>query len=155
MIFRIHGLSPEPFAGLFDLSDEALAQRRAVRVTADSKPGFPCRVSLEDAEPGEELLLVNHQYQPAESPYRGSHAIYVRKAASIAASVEDELPPALEGRLLSLRAFDGQGMMLDGEVAEGEAAISVIDRFLGLPGAETVHIHSARRGCYLARAVRT
>jgi hypothetical protein len=153
MPFRIHGLLPEPFAGLFDLSDEELAQRRAVRVMADANPGFPCRVSLQDAEPGEELLLVNHLYQPADSPYRGSHAIYVRKSASEAAMIEDRLPPALESRLLSLRAFDAKGMMLDGEVAEGEAAIPVIERFLALPGAETVHIHSARRGCYLARAV--
>lgn len=154
MSFRIQGLSPQPFQDLFELSDDQLAQRRAVRVIADAKPGFPCRISLEDAEPGEELLLVNHQYQPADSPYRGSHAIFVRKAASATAVVQDRLPPALESRLLSLRAFDADGMMLDGEVAEGEIAVGVVERFLGLPGAESVHIHSARRGCYLAKAVR-
>ena len=154
MTFRIQGLSPEPFRSLFDLSDDELADRRAVRVIADAKPGFPCRVSLEDAEPGEELLLVNHEYQPAHSPYRGSHAIYVRRAALETAAVEDRLPPALQGRLLSLRAFNGEGMMLEGEVAQDQDAVTTLKRFLAIPGAESVHIHSARRGCYLARAER-
>jgi hypothetical protein len=154
MTFRIQGLSPEPFRALFALSDYELVAHNARRVFADVKPGFPCRVSLQDAEPGEELLLVNHEHQSAPTPYRASHAVYVRRAAQTVATADDQLPPALQGRLLSLRAFDGEGMMLDGEVAQDGEAIALVERFLSLPHAQTVHIHSARRGCYLARAER-
>ena len=75
MSFRIIGLPAEPFADLFSLSDEALRARRAVRRIADAKPGYPCRISLTDAEPGEEVVLVHYAHQPSDSPYRSSHAV--------------------------------------------------------------------------------
>ncbi len=82
MTFRILGLSPEPFQHLFGLSDEALAAHGAIRITADNKPGYPDRLEMRDAEPGETLLLLNHISQPANTPYRASHAIFVREGAS-------------------------------------------------------------------------
>ena len=83
MSFRITGLSPKPFRTLFDLSDEALHRIGALRVIADD-PRMPCRVSMAHADPGEELLLLNYEHQPANTPYRASHAIYVRKLADSA-----------------------------------------------------------------------
>ena len=154
MSFQIQSLSPETFQPLFDLTDAELVARGARRVFADAKPGFPCRVSLEDADVGEELVLVNHLHQPALTPYRASHAVFVRKAATSAASAHDSLPPALRGRLLSIRAFDGEGMLQDGDVGQDGAAIAVIERFLADPAVATVHLHSARMGCYMARAER-
>jgi len=154
MSFRIEALSPEPFRPLFDLGDAELAARGARRVFANARPGFPCRVSLDDAEVGEELILVNYEHQPAPTPYRASHAIYVRRAADRAASANDALPPALEDRLLSIRAFDAEGMLLGGDVGQGPDAVAAIERFLADPAADSVHLHSARMGCYLARAVR-
>ena len=62
--FRLVGLAPEPFAPLFDLTDEQLVARGIRRVVADKKPGFPCRISLVDAEVGEELLLLPYRHQP-------------------------------------------------------------------------------------------
>ena len=79
MDYRITGLFPEEFAHLAALDDATLARHRAVRRICDSQPGFPCRVSLEDAAPGERVLLVNYEHLPVESPYRASHAIYVRE----------------------------------------------------------------------------
>ncbi len=67
MSFRITGLDAAPFAHLFGLSDDALAGHNAKRYVADTKPGFPCRITLEDAEPGETLLLVPHAKAPATS----------------------------------------------------------------------------------------
>ena len=80
MDFRITGLDAGRFSHLFGLSDAELARHRALRQTCDEKPGFPCRVSLEDAEPGESVLLVNFEHLPVDSPYRASHAIYVRES---------------------------------------------------------------------------
>jgi hypothetical protein len=97
---------------------------------------------------------MNYEHQPAATPYRASHAVYVRKAAKVAAVARDQLPPALKDRLLSIRAFDGEGMLRDGDVGQGDEARAVIERFLGDPAVEAVHLHSARMGCYMARAVR-
>lgn len=154
MTFRITGLAPSLFAPLFDLDDAALAERRAVRVTADSLPGFPCRVGLRDAEPGEELLLLNHCHQPAGSPYRATHAIYVARESSGPAEVVDAVPDMLARRLLSLRAFDRRGFIVDAALADGRDFRTAIAPLLAMPDTEEIHVHFAARGCYAARITR-
>ena len=68
--FQIVGLSPQPFAPLFSLSSEKLSHEGAVRVKASSNPGYPCRISLVDAELDEELMLLPFEHHPESSPYR-------------------------------------------------------------------------------------
>ena len=75
MTFQIHALPADDFASLFELSEDELASRNAQRMTAKSQPGYPCRVSMKDADIGETVILVNHQHQPASSPYQSSHAV--------------------------------------------------------------------------------
>jgi hypothetical protein len=122
MSFRIIGLSPEPFARLFDLSDEDLAACGAVRRVADDRtPGYPCRVSLTDARPGDELLLVNYEHHPVASPYRMRFAIFVRKGEEQFDAI-DQVPDQLRTRQLAVRAFDANGMMLGHELVDGARA---------------------------------
>jgi hypothetical protein len=123
MRFRFQGLPSDQFSPLFALDDDALAVKGFTRITADEKPGFPCRVSLADAELGEELLLVNFEHQSAHSPYRACGPVFVRRDVSRFDSTE--VPPALRPRLLSLRGYDGSGMMVDADVVEG----AQIERF--------------------------
>src|SRR5690349_5931628 len=113
MTYRISGLQPSQFAHLFGLGDEELAHHGAVRMIANGQPTFPCRIQLDDARAGEPLLLVNHVSHDGNNPYRASHAIFVSETAPVASTYEDEIPPALDRRILSLRAFDRSGMMVD------------------------------------------
>lgn len=154
MDFQITGLPVAPFQMLFGLSDEALRTHLAVRVVADRKPGFPCRVSLEDAEPGETLLLINHQHLGVASPYQASHAIYVRQGAREARLAVNEIPAVLTTRLLSLRAFDRHGMLCEADVLPGTALGGAIGRLLARPQAAFLHVHNAKPGCYAARVDR-
>jgi hypothetical protein len=149
MHFRIKGLDPAPFAPLFSMDDAGLAQRRAMRKVADSMPGFPCRVALADAEPGTPVVLVNYEHLAVDSPYRASHAIYVSADAEPFDAV-DTVPPALRERLLSLRAFDAQGMMVDADVVEGAKLEALIARLFGETDVAYLHTHFARRGCFAA-----
>ena len=151
MTYRITGLSPEPFRHLFGLSDDALKTHGAKRYTADVKHGFPDRIELRDAEPGETVLLVNHTHQPANTPFRSSHAIFVLEHARARYDRIAELPDALRRRTLSLRAFDAADMMVDGDLVEGGEAEQLIERFFGNPEVAYIHAHYARRGCYAAR----
>jgi hypothetical protein len=150
MSYRISGLGLEQFAHLFSLDDEALAAHAARRHIADAKPGFPCRVTLEDAEPGERLVLVNFVHQPADSPYRASHAIYVRENATHAASYVDEVPAALRARTLSVRAFDATGMLCDADLIDGSELHATIPRMLVDTRVAYLHVHYAKPGCYAA-----
>ena len=152
MAYVIAGLPIEPFKPFFGLSDEELARRQIVRMTADAPVGFPCRVLLEDAKPGDTLLLLNHEYQPADTPYRGRHAIFVNEAATAANVFVDSIPPVLSVRkAISLRAFDADGMMIDAEVVPGAEVEDAVLRMLANSAAAYIHAHNAARGCFAAR----
>jgi hypothetical protein len=148
MSFRIRGLSPEPFRPLFDLDDEALKRLNARRMVADKKPGYPDRISMRDAEPGETLLLVNHVTHDVATPYRTSYAIFVSEGGEDTFDAIDEVPPAMRARLLSLRGFSPEGMLLEADVVEGREAEGLIERLFANPGIAYIHAHNARHGCY-------
>ena len=150
MSFRISGLPAAQFADWFALSEEELAARHGVRRVADSKPGFPCRVSLTDAEVGEEVLLINYEHLPVDSPYRASHAIYIR-AGEATCEVVDSVPSMLRSRLLSLRAYDAAGMMTSADVIQGSELEAGIGKLFRDERASYLHVHFARPGCYAAR----
>lgn len=153
--FRLVGLDPARFAPLFALDDSQLRARGAVRVRADSTPGYPCRISLEDAPPGDELLLLPFEHQPGDSPYRSSGPIFVRRGVRQAVLAPGELPPYVTSRLISLRAYDAGAMMVDAGVAEGESALrGELERLLADTRVRTIHLHNARRGCFSCRAER-
>ena len=154
MSFRITGLDPAPFRHLYGMSDHALAAHGVQRHVADAKPGFPDRIELRDAEPGETLLLLNHTHQPAATPYRASHAIFVREGAEQVCDVVDEVPEPLRVRLISLRAFDGAHQMVDADVIAGQELGGFIERFFANPVVRYLHAHHAKRGCYAARVER-
>lgn len=154
MPFQISALPAEPFAALFAMSEAELAGHGAVRRIADAKPGFPCRVSLEDANPGETLILVNYEHQPAASPYRASHAIYVREKAVEARPAPGEVPALFRTRLLSVRAYDEAGMMTAADVVPGEDLERALESLLADPAVAYLHLHNAKPGCYAARVDR-
>src|SRR5262245_17636487 len=128
MRFQITGLPLSQFSPLFSMSAEELTRQGAIRVTADECPGFPCRVSLQDAEVGEQLILLNYEHLPVATPYRSRHAIYIRESATEAQLAVDEVPHQLRTRLLSVRAFNSAGMMKAAEVAPGTAIENVIEQ---------------------------
>jgi hypothetical protein len=154
MAFHIKALSKTRFQHLFRLPPAELASVGAIRMTASTKPGFPCRVSLRDAEVGEEVILVHHEHQTADTPYKASHAVYVRAEAEEAELKMDEIPEVLRSRILSLRAFDGAGMMIAADLADGDTVETTIQELFQNARAEYIHIHFAKMGCYAARADR-
>jgi hypothetical protein len=84
MDFRITGLPAEQFTTLFQLSDEELKARGVFRRIADEGTVAPCRVSLTDARPGDELLLINYEHHPVDSPYRmRSRSLFARAKKSM------------------------------------------------------------------------
>jgi hypothetical protein len=154
MPFLIRSLPKSHFQPFFELSEGERAARHAVGVIANKKPGFPCRVSLMDAEVGEEMILVNYEHQTAGTPFRSSHAVYVRREAHQANLQKDEVPEMLRSRTLSLRAFDGKGMMIAADLVDGLLLEKLIEEMFGDPGVAYIHIHFAKPGCYAARADR-
>jgi hypothetical protein len=151
MHFRILGLPIEHFTPLFTLSDDELAAQGAVRRIADG--ARPCRISLIDAKPGDELILVNYEHHAVDSPYRMRFAIYVRQGEETFDQV-DTVPEQLRKRSLAVRAFDVDAMMVGWELAEGAQLEDAIARLFSDPRAAYLHVHFAAAGCYAARIER-
>jgi hypothetical protein len=151
MNFRIVGLPAGEFTGLFKLSDAELAAAGGVRRIADGN--YPCRVSLTDSQPGEELLLVNYEHHPVNSPYRMRFAVFVREGDQTYDKM-NEVPEQLRKRMLAVRSFDSDGMMIDHRVVDGQELEPIIERLLTPSNADYLHIHFASPGCYAAKVVR-
>ncbi len=152
--FQILALDPAPFAPLFEASDAELAGLGARRAVVDAVPGFPCRVSLEDAPLGETVLLLTYLHHDVPGAYRASGAIYVRRGVARAKCAPGEVPRMLRHRMLSLRAYDGQGEMRDATVTPGDQLEAVLGILMADAHVSYVDIHNAKPGCYNCRAVR-
>ncbi|HEX8063847.1 MAG TPA: DUF1203 domain-containing protein [Allosphingosinicella sp.] len=151
MTWLFSGLPPERFQHFFALCDRELKERHVKRLPAGR--GVPCRVSLQDAAPGEPVLLLPFEHHPANSPYRSSGPIFIRQAAR-AARVATDVPESFRGRLYSARAYDADGNMVEAEVGEGRELEALLERVFAQASAEYVHLHHARRGCYACRVDR-
>ena len=154
MTYTTKGLDPSPFTHLFGLSDAELAAQGAARMVANAYPGFPCRVTLEDAAPGEALLLVNHMSHHG-GPYQASHAIFITEGGRQTAEYVDCVPPSLDRRILSVRAFDTDGMMTDAALVQPGEADAAFRLMLADPAVDHLDAHNATRGCFAAKVERS
>jgi hypothetical protein len=152
--FRISGLPIDLFNRYFGMSDTELAEHHAQRVVADSRPGYPCRVSLVDAEPGEALILLPFLHHDVQGPYRSSGPIYVRETAQEAQLEINEIPEVAKTRLMSVRAYSKNGLLQASAVAEREALVVLIREFLSDENIAYLHLHNAKPGCYSCRVDR-
>ena len=154
MAYRITGIDPAPYRPLYGLSDEELGSQGIVRMTVTEKPSFPCRVSLIDRDIGEHVLLLNHVSHDVANPYRASHAIFITEGADQTGEYVDEVPPVFEARVLSLRAFDSDGMIADAILTQPGEADAGIRKLFANPAIATIHAHNATRGCFAAKIER-
>jgi hypothetical protein len=152
--FRLVGLDADNFEPFFAMSVDELAALGAHRVVADESFGFPCRVSLVDADVGDELLLLPFEHLSARSPYRASGPVYVRARARRAVLEPGVIPPYVTRRLMSVRAYDASDMMVAGEVCEGVDVHAMLDRLLADGVVAFIHLHNAKRGCFSCRVER-
>ena len=154
MSFQVSALPAHELAALFSLDDDALRARGARRCVADRSPGFPCRVSLQDAEPGETVILTPFVHQPLDSPYRASGPIFVRQAAAQARPAVGEVPALLRLRTLSVRAYDRDALMVNAVVTDGRELEAALASLLENPDVDYLHVHFAGPGCYACRVDR-
>jgi Protein of unknown function (DUF1203) len=154
MNFRIRGIDAQPYRHLYGMSDAELIGFGALRYIVDKSPGFPDRVEMRDGEIGETMLLLNFESQPANTPYRATHAIFVREWAENTYDEINKIPAVMERRILSVRGFDQKGMLLEADVIDGHSLASVIERMFENPAIEYLHVHNAKQGCYSGRVDR-
>ena len=152
--FQIIALDLAQYLPFFDLTDEELQVHSIARQFADKSPGYPCRISLEDAAVGEEVLLFQYDHHAVKSPYRSSGPMYIRRTGDKAVVDPDFVPTFLLKRTISLRCYDKQQMMISATVCQGDTIANELRTFFQNLDIVYIHIHNARTGCYLCAANR-
>lgn len=152
--FQLIALPHEQFGSFFLKDDQALHAMGARRMVVDAKPGFPCRVSLADADVGETVLLLPFAHHDVSSPYRASGPIFVRRDAKTAHPDVNEIPVMFRHRLLSIRGYDAEAMLIAAEVVKGTDLEEAIQRLFADQRVRYLHIHNASPGCYNCRVNR-
>lgn len=112
---------------------------------------FPCRRCLTDAEVGETVLLLSYDPWLVDSPYRQPGPVFVHQDPCTTAVV-DVLPDQQRRRLLSVRAFDAEGLARDAFVVAGQDLD--LESVLRDEDVAFVHLHNAGPGCFAARVDR-
>ena len=154
MTYSIKGLNPQDFTPFFALSDAALRGHRARRVTATANRGFPCRVSLRDANEGDSLLLIHHVNHDVDTPFRNAYAIYIRADAHEPGYFVDEVPPVMESRTMALRGYSSTGLLEEADIAIPGQADETIRHMLENTQIAYIDAHNAAPGCFAARVTR-
>jgi len=150
MSFLVTALDGDQFKHYFSMNDQQLQTHRAIRETVSAYPGTPCRVSLKDAQIGEEVVLLNFEHQKANTPFRASHAIYVRESADQFRAEPNQVPSLLMERTLSIRAFNDSHWMIDAEIATGLKIQETITKLFTNDNVSYLQLHTAHLGCFLA-----
>jgi uncharacterized protein DUF1203 len=146
--FQFVALPSEHFSDLFSMNDAELASFDARRMIVDAHPGFPCRVSLMDAQLGERVILTHFQHHQANSPYQSTGPIFVRELAQTTEPDVNEIPMMFHHRLLSVRAYDEAAMMKTARVIEGAALEATIRDLFTNEAISYLQIHNAAPGCF-------
>lgn len=154
MDFKIAALPVGQFADFFAMTDAELTKHNACRQIVTTKPGTPCRVSMEDAEIGETVILCNYVHQPAQTPYQATHAIFVRDHARQADIAVNHVPDVIRTRLMSVRLFDADHMMIDADVVPGDDLEAFLSATFEDDRVAYVHLHNAKPGCFAASVTR-
>ena len=118
----------------------------------------PCRRCLHDTSIGEEVMLVPYDPFFGDSPYRSRSPIFVHARDC---SKYDQyqngvgtVPPQQRSRLLSIRGFDKDHMMIRAELAEGVNALQICKEMLLGGEVVYIHLHYARYGCFAVKVER-
>jgi len=109
---------------------------------------------MTDAEVGETVILLNYEHRPEQSPFRATHAIFVRENATQAQLSVGEVPEVLRSRIVSLRLFDKDHMMIDADVLQGDGLADAIKAAFENDGVAYAHLHNAKQGCFAAAVTR-
>ena len=118
---------------------------------ADEKPSYPCRQCLRDAEVGEELMLVSYDPFEIDSPYRSASPIFLHRHPCPPPAELHALPEQITIRQLSVRAFDGDALMIDAAIIDGGQLGATLERLFDNESCDHVHVHNATRGCWAVR----
>lgn len=146
--FQFQSLDRDLFASYFQMSGSQLKSIGAYVFESDECPCYPCRVSLADAKVGENVLAINFEHLAVDSPYRSSGPIFVRENSQTRKMEQNEIPVMLKHRLLSVRGYSENNLMIKADTVAGEELENIISGQFSDELVQYIHVHNAGPGCF-------
>ncbi len=116
---------------------------------------LPCRRCLRNADVGDELALASYDPFTIDSPYAGDGPVFVHaRGCEPFAPVAGAVSEQVDGRVLSVRAYDADAMMTEAAVLNGEQFRDRATALLDDPDVAFLHVHFAGPGCFAFRVDR-
>lgn len=124
-------------------------------ITATEGLRPPCRRCLQDAIPGEVVVLRGYDPFPENSisPYRGSGPIFVH-AHECKTFDGSKIPERQLRRMMSVRAYNKDDIMVAAKITKGDELEEVAGRMLADEKAGYINVHNALPGCFAFRIER-
>lgn len=115
----------------------------------DAEGGNPLRCCLRETRPGEQVLLIAYTPPGASGPYAERGPVFIHPGPCRGYSAPHQYPPELRHRQQVVRAYDHQGRIADGILADnGDHALAVIQQMLARQDIALVHLRNVGYGCY-------
>ena len=152
--FQINGLERLQFLSYFNMSESDLVDAGAYLFQSDECPCYPCRVSLVDAEIGEQVLALSYNHLNVSGPYNASGPIFIRTNATECRPEVNEVPEMLRHRQLSVRGYNDAHLMIEADAAEGRQLEKVLTRQFSNQDVNLIQIHNAGPGCFNCSVIR-
>ena len=123
----------------------------------DREGGSPLRCCLTTSEPGERIMLVSYaplrRWAQAAGASPGAYEevgpVFLHAEACGGPATTEGYPPAYRGWPRVLRAYDGNGRIVGGDVvAEGDEPEPVIEKLLADESVEFLHARALVHGCF-------
>ncbi len=153
-MFQVMPLQAKNFAHFQGKTDEELEALSAKAYVVERGGGYPCRLTLEGAKPGERVILLNYEHLPSRNPYRSCYAIFIREGMKEVVPAPGEIPTMIEGRPISVRAFNEDHMLVQAVVVDGAETPACFEAMLKDTNVDYLHMHFAAYGCYIATVKR-
>ncbi|MEU4801110.1 DUF1203 domain-containing protein [Actinosynnema sp. NPDC023587] len=112
-------------------------------------PGAPLRCCLRKAGPGEPLVLFRYSPTAGRGPYEEFGPVFAHMLPCAGPDTVHEVPEAFRHNRRTLRAYDADGRIRDGEIARPDELSARIEGLLDDPAVVEVQVRSVSHGCFL------
>lgn len=119
----------------------------ALKVFVNPSRGNPCRFTLRQSPPGEELLLMSYSPFQRAHPYAEVGPIFVRLHGDVAYDDPGRWPAEIDPATRVFRAYNAAEEIVDARVGTSRPEALITDLF-AQPAVDCIHVRSLTYGCF-------
>jgi hypothetical protein len=109
--------------------------------------GNPCRFTLRQSPPGEELLLMSYSPFKRAHPYAEVGPIFIRRHGEAGYAEPTHFPPEIDPTTRVFRCYNAAEEIIDARVGTSQPEELIAELFSD-PAVDCIHVRSLTYGCF-------